>query len=230
MTTDAVNPAFFSWYADTSKRRFARAVNDPQLHVSLVNADDGSVIWEPEPPAGMLAVEGGSQWPDVLENISLTGLYVAERVIKALASHWPDSFAAERLSGVQSKCRAKPAEAPTYYRLSPKGSVELDLDASHLSHLELDPDTGKILKGNLLGSRDIIVPQSWDGQPLCLSRRPLLPHRVYCTIDIIKLARAERWTNARFRPAELPPREKISWQIDYLGRRWPPQWYPDSLA
>jgi len=138
MATHAETPAFFRWQADTANRRFARAVNDPELHVMLVNRDDESVVWESQPPAGMLQVEGGSKWPDVLENTSLTGLYVAERVVEALDARWPQSFEAEQLAGVQSKCRAKPGEAPRYYRLTPKGSVAFDLEASNLAHLELD--------------------------------------------------------------------------------------------
>jgi len=219
-------PGFFRWQADTGNRRLARAVNDPGLHVTLINKDDGSVFWESQPPAGMLQVEGGSKWPDVLENTSLTGLYVAERVIDALDARWPQSFEVEQVTGVRSKCRANPDEAPRYYRLTPKGSVAFDLDASNLSHLKLDPETGKVLEGRLHGSRDIILPDSWDGQPLCLCRRPLLPKFVYCTRDIIELARAERWSNARFVPTGLTPKESTHWQIDYLGRHWPPRWYP----
>jgi len=65
---------------------------------------------------------------------------------------------------------------------------------------------------------------------MCLCRRPLLPEFVYCTREIIELARTERWSNARFVPTGLPPKERTHWRIDYLGHRWPPRWYPDAMV
>jgi hypothetical protein len=43
----------------------------------------------------------------------------------------------------------------------------------------------------------------------------------------VQLARDHRWTNFRFLPVDISRRDSIRWRgIDYLGEKWPPDWYP----
>ena len=55
---------------------------------------------------------------------------------------------------------------------------------------------------------------------------------LFCTIEILLLARKNRWSNFWFRPLDLPENVDVftpPFQIDYLGKQWPPQWYPDGF-
>lgn len=53
-----------------------------------------------------------------------------------------------------------------------------------------------------------------------------------CAIDLVLLARRIGASNFRFRPIETPNFTSVftpPFRIDYLGKQWPPQWYPDGL-
>jgi hypothetical protein len=54
----------------------------------------------------------------------------------------------------------------------------------------------------------------------------------YCDLQFLLLAREIGATNFRFRPLDLPEYSAVftpPFKVDYLGKQWPPQWYPDGF-
>ncbi len=53
-----------------------------------------------------------------------------------------------------------------------------------------------------------------------------------CTLRVIEIARAQRWTNFKFVPFDIEHSLQCGWEgIDYLGKTWPPDsWYPKVLS
>ncbi|MBL0869047.1 MAG: hypothetical protein IBJ18_00545 [Phycisphaerales bacterium] len=67
------------------------------------------------------------------------------------------------------------------------------------------------------------VPSNWQ----VFSVYPLTHSRIFCTFDIIQMARDLRLTNCGFHPIETLGVDADSWGgIDYEGKKWPPNWYP----
>jgi hypothetical protein len=59
--------------------------------------------------------------------------------------------------------------------------------------------------------------------------RPYNGYQVVCSIEFLYLARANKWTGLWFRPSDAAVGDfGLSWSIDYLGKQWPPQWWPDG--
>lgn len=63
------------------------------------------------------------------------------------------------------------------------------------------------------------------------SRSGVRGHR-FCDMALVLLARTVGATNFHFAPLDLPDHPDASvapFKIDYAGRNWPPQWYPDGF-
>ncbi|MBX9788175.1 MAG: hypothetical protein K2Y37_04610 [Pirellulales bacterium] len=55
--------------------------------------------------------------------------------------------------------------------------------------------------------------------------------RFFCTLRFVEMARQRRWTNLHFKPINLVKPRYTRWLgVDYLGERWPPQWYPERAS
>lgn len=54
----------------------------------------------------------------------------------------------------------------------------------------------------------------------------------YCNIDFLLLARELKASNFYFKPLDLPDHPDVfvrPFKIDYLGKKWPPKWYPKGF-
>jgi hypothetical protein len=52
---------------------------------------------------------------------------------------------------------------------------------------------------------------------------------LFGTMKVLLLARELRWTNFSFVPLDAKQRHLAGWKgIDYLGKKWPPEYYPVS--
>lgn len=54
----------------------------------------------------------------------------------------------------------------------------------------------------------------------------------FCSRKVVDLARKDRWSNLATAPMDILRSQffigKDKFRIDYLGKKWPPQWYPEG--
>jgi hypothetical protein len=202
----------FFRFTSASKRSFARKRGPTDLQVELKVESDKVFSYD----GSLLHVEGGKHWPDIMEDVTSPAVCCSERVVSALDALCPNAFDAKALADIRVEGgKADKQTAPKYFQLEIKGSITLNLENSGLSNLVLEEETGRILVGNLLGGIFVVDESTWKGDPLCVSRSPLLPEHFLCTPEIIKLAGREKWTNARFYPSNQPG-NRTQGDIDYL--------------
>lgn len=53
-------------------------------------------------------------------------------------------------------------------------------------------------------------------------------YQILCSVEFLYLARANRWTGLWFSPSDVAGDLSLRWAIDYLGKQWPPQWWPEG--
>lgn len=56
--------------------------------------------------------------------------------------------------------------------------------------------------------------------------RPRNGRHILCSIEFLCLARANNWKGLWFSPSDIAGDAALEWGIDYLGKQWPPQWWP----
>jgi hypothetical protein len=175
------------------------------------------------------SLEKGTKWPDVM-GVGDVGprLLLSERVI--------DTFGHEGVTG----CRPHPVaiaeskskkldlnEAPCYFYIEVIGHVDIDPEASR-DRVSRCPDCFAALDRTSCQVRQFVpIEETWDGSDI-LQMRNCPCGIMLCTERVLLLARKHRWTNFRFECMDVIRRHAAKWRgIDYLGRKWPPQWYPD---
>jgi len=187
--------------------------------------------------------KGWERWPDIIGNSRATGapwaMLVSARVHDALCEHGIERF---------KSCPARPA--PRSVRLPVDDEVRelIGTDASADRQSNLPPGVEMPVYYAIYpepGIRYLMLspeetrkpvpdrqpdPESWSGADLfCVDG--LATYSAYgCTRRVIELAREHRWTNFHFRPMEIPLKWAMSWGVDYLGKKWPPDWRPKMTA
>ncbi len=76
------------------------------------------------------------------------------------------------------------------------------------------------------------IPSTADPKELYGQAKGQKSGCLYCTMAFVLLARKNRWSNFWFRPLDLHNNTDWSipdFRINYLGKQWPPKWYPDGF-
>jgi hypothetical protein len=189
----------------------------------------GSTRQRPTGPATCI-IEAGLRWTDAIGTSGGSPPFiVSKRVVEGLQAIGAQGYmsypvAIERISAPALSARG----APKYYYIAPVSSVEVDLPASgsppgarcpRCLAAQVDPPPRE--------QRWVPKTETWDGADIF--GLGWFPFGYFCTERVMQLARDGTWTNFRFDPIDILERHIPRWSgIDYLGRQWPPEWYPDS--
>ena len=184
-------------------------------------------------------VESGSSWPDfmLVGDLQLPFL-VTEKVA--------DDLSNARVANLEySPVLLRSNDATSYRRyfhvVPPKG-IAIDQSktpfkrkirgrCAHCGMLLFEPIPKGVMPDLLAPDRVVPDEDTWDGSDLFIMRDYPMGHAVFCTERILLLARERRWSNCRFEPVDTSRHQSVGWDgIDYLGTRWPPQWYPKPAS
>ncbi|MBX9788588.1 MAG: HEAT repeat domain-containing protein [Pirellulales bacterium] len=191
--------------------------------------------------AGRLSVctEYGREWSDVIGTSGNTvGFLISERVLSGLRDAGIDSFEyfEVEIAEVRSQ-RLRVLPQPRYYYISPTGRIDIDPvrtefklrvlgTCGECARLLFESIPPELSPDRWIPDRWIPKLDTWDGSHL-LQFGNISGSDVLCTERVLLLAREHRWTNFRFQPVDISRRDSIRWRgIDYLGKKWPPDWYP----
>ena len=112
--------------------------------------------------------------------------------------------------------------APRYFWLKPLGSIEID--ESRIK--EVSEHHGGF-------ERTYPIRETWNGGDFIrIAKRTW--NSLYCSRRIVEIARKYRWKSLMFNPMDMEQAmfvqyvEGRDW-IDYLGKKWPPDWYPPGM-
>lgn len=184
-----------------------------------------------------LVVEKGKYWPDLLGGYSIgPTTFFSERVVENLADEGVRGieFQPASIADVRSKSLRSLA-VPNYFYFNPQQGIDFDLEASGIAnrgtcavchqYFPLSDDSP-----DPKPRRMVPLHNSWTGLDLFCGRN-YNSHIMYVTEKVLLLARRHRWTNCRFEPIDILQRDSLRWcGIDYLGKQWPPKYYPDPAS
>ena len=159
-----------------------------------------------ERPSGPfdVEVEGGNQYPDVLGCGAYPFLIVSGRVVDDWHMAEVSDFSYQPVRVVASSPDAPALSyAPAYFWVEPKGSCQIDLDASGIEIVSRGTNCGKLMTVPAVPTKFKLVTGSWDGSQV-FRDKDLFPYLNFCTHNIISLAQKHRHTNFRFEAIEGP--------------------------
>ncbi|MEO0793752.1 MAG: hypothetical protein AAFX93_01245 [Verrucomicrobiota bacterium] len=169
----------------------------------------------------------GTKWYDILRS-SAGPVLISDNVV--------DVFRRENVTGiefndvvienVESRSLSK-LTPPKYYWIKSKGKLRVDDLAYGLSGLHLSENNKRILEGWTPGRR-IPLMETWSGEDFSRLMNPR-PGGYICTRKVIELAHEHKWTNLWLFPLDCVVTRRNRFAINYLGKKWPPQWYPDGF-
>ncbi|MDZ4817542.1 MAG: hypothetical protein SGJ20_01065 [Planctomycetota bacterium] len=173
-------------------------------------------------------IDEGKQWPDIMGNgAGQPSFVLSRRVLDAMREAGITGYIEHPvvIENIQD-ARLKRLPSPEYGYLEITGGIDLDLPASGFRAVGPVCSLCGQTKWEGEFKQFVQVADSWDGTDIFTARN----YRcgvVYCSEKFLLLARQERWTNFRFTPLDAVLRHVVGWKgIDYLGKKWPPQWYP----
>lgn len=172
-----------------------------------------------------VVIDKGTRWVDLIGN-GPCNFILSDRVIEAFQAAGITGYSAYPVTiGKVRPKKLREQPHPWYFYIEVAGTLDLDLAASGLPAAE-SPDGVLSGRDRPRAIRYIPEPASWDGTDLMKLRN--YPMRgIICSRRVIELARKERLTNFRFRPLGLLGHQEIGGKgVDYLGKTWPPAWYP----
>jgi len=175
-------------------------------------------------------IHKGTKWPDIVGSGSPPPpFFISEHVIRTFEREGVTGYEARpaiiEAGAVKSK-KLKAIRPPKYFFLEVTGRIDIDLEASGLAGPDICPVCFR-REGLREPERIVPRPETWDGSDIFRIRNYSFGTH-YCTEKVLLLARENRWTNFRFEPMDAIQRYATGWKgIDYLGKRWPPKWYPD---
>lgn len=170
----------------------------------------------------------GRKWYDIIHTESIIPI-VSERVVEALKNATLVGWEAfpVTIESVESRKLAK-LKPPNYTWLKIQGAIKVSESPSIVGEIEACP-VCRHLEG--IEGPTQLVPEgviTSDSESFFEISNIWLRHRV-CTRRVVDLARENGWTNFRFEPLDVPLKRRPAHIIDYLGKKWPPQWYPDGF-
>lgn len=173
-------------------------------------------------------IEKGSQWSDIVGAGSARPPFmISQRVIDTLHEANVTGFEQHsvRITDIKS-AKLRIISPPQYYYLNIDGHMDIDLEASEVKVALLCPVCFASEKRSQ-PERFVPLAETWDGSDVFILRN-FPSGLIFCTRKVLELARQHSWTNFRFQPMNVLQHDAMSWKgIDYLGKKWPPQWYPD---
>lgn len=169
---------------------------------------------EPSPVSSKLGIrfhEEGREWMPF--HISTYGVIViSERAKAQLSDHGIDSEILKPIDVVSiASRRLKATQPPQYWWFYPTRIIDADLIRYTTSQ---GVNRGYYWRLNKAGKQII--------------GRPIEGYGVLVSVDFVCLARKYRWQGLGFRPIDCPSDFSGGGVIDYLGKQWPPQWWPDG--
>lgn len=169
----------------------------------------------------------GGFWADIMGSGSGgngPSFMISERVANALAAINACGFEIfpVEVAGIESETLAW-LPTPRYFYLSIFGRLQIDWVASGINppceHCGA-PLAAQIQTPHRLIPSPADAPDISFGQPY---------GGPFCSLSILELAHKNRWTNLIFNPIDVNHEHALNWSgIDYLGKQWPPKWYPDA--
>jgi hypothetical protein len=157
------------------------------------------------------------EWPP-LSGTSNGICILAEFAAQALLDANVDGIALRPIRRVFGWGNTQPAKlkVPNLYALCPQG--RLLLDESYFRETAYS-------KKDIL--RMVPMAQQPQSQDLCLTENhPGVG--LICTMKVLLIAREEKWKHLEFNPIDNVDND-VDFAVDYLGKQWPPKWYPDGF-
>ncbi len=171
--------------------------------------------------------EGNRRWPEAWSSEGV--LIVRDDVAKCLDQEQLGGIFWTNVSIAWNGSKLSLDEMPSYRCLIPEEG------------LGIDPDwIAGVDRRFLKAPVPAIVPQetrfvpdlkSWSGVDISgCSNFPT--NCIWCTTKVIELARRRKWKDFRFYPMDLPYFAASKFNkfagVDYRGKKWPPDWYPEG--
>lgn len=173
----------------------------------------------------------GDRWADIIGAGSgpMAGpaFMVSDRVVEAMRASGVRDFEAFPVTISQViGTKLKKSNRPDYFYLQIQPGLAVEYAA-----VTGQPDVCSTC-GRMRGAFEVskLHPrvETWSGADLFDGLNGTGP---FCTEKVIRMAREFRWTNFEFNPIDILReswRVPSTWNgINYLGKKWPPQWYPD---
>ena len=182
--------------------------------------------WHFEGPAIAEGISG-KDWGDIIGSgggpMAGPTFMVSERVIETLKDARVTGFAAYPVTLRAIKSAKLRRSVPRYFHLHIERGIWIDFTA-YTGTPDVCSKCGQML-GYVDVKQRIPRPETWNGKDVFEGWNAVGP---FCSKRVLLLAREQRWTNFLFNPVDVDDRLERRWRgIDYLGKKWPPQWYPN---
>lgn len=226
-------PQFFRWSDGTDYTRGIAKFECLSFGTASRNCPAcGRRIEETRGP-GHARVVGGTVWPDFVDPNDNNRVLpcVSARVVEGLHKAGIGSFEALPVE-IENKARKLGPPPWEYFGLviartarcdeAKSGAVAPPVECQTCGKRSTPPGWKFVVP-----RRAVLEKDGWKGQDLFKFANIGPSDVAFCTRRVLELARAERWTNCRFVPVDVDQIECCTWKgIDYLGKQWPPRWYP----
>lgn len=193
----------------------------------LLRAGETRSYLEGEPTAG--AKLGVKSWPKgnwpIVSGTSNGVLLLSEKAVETFLAASITGLAVRPVQDVAGWEKPKPAnlDIPPLYALCPKGRLTLD-----------EASFGTTPPASLRPRIKRMIPASRQPDALDFSLTKNHPGVFcICSINVLLTARKHHWNRFLLSPLDyfMPdaPHHDVTFNIDYLRKQWPPQWYPDGF-
>lgn len=207
----------------------------PYAHLSIEHREECATCTEcqrtvltktPKGNATASFADKGRNWYDIMHTENMLPIF-SERVVDSLKSFGAtgvDFFPIE-ISHIESRALKK-KPLPELYWASIKGGIEIDE-----VYLGEQPE-----RCGMCGSfKGIFRPQRFvpkyahEADVDFLRIKNINTRYLICSHRVLELARKYKWSNFLFQPLDAGLTQRPKHFIDYLGKQWPPRWYPPGF-
>lgn len=181
--------------------------------------------WKHPSGPGACVLQGGNIWCDVISSTGSDNV-VSEKMRDGLVRLGVSSSVFFPVKILRTSPALEKQPTPNYYFIYTNLRVRLrNLPINgHVNKTctECAAPVGEFVP-DMRVAFESSVPDDW----LLFSEIPVASRRVYCTRKVLDMTRDLRLTNCRFDAVETLGLNSSKWNgVDYLGKKWPPDWYP----
>ena len=173
----------------------------------------------PVPSDGYLnaEVEGGNTWPEIF--VSNYGAIAASTLVKKALFYrgfTETDFCPLIVNAGKVPNEKKRRFEESYFCIIPKNLYKIAFDQRKCrvgEFVGMD-----CYRHTITQAESIIGYIGYSLEPFAVA---------FCTPEFASLCRFFNWKGLSFWPVDIPTLEHVDFQIDYLGKDWPPKWWPD---
>lgn len=188
---------------------------------------------ESRPAQISVSINKGTKWKDAIggRDFATFFLLLSEKAAQAFENAGLTGYEVEpvRIDKIQSKAlRDSATTRPWYSLLKVIGKVDLDFEASGIPPDEMHAATTMPARPSRPQPSRLVFTASSEGQSDFAMIGNYRTGHIFCSEQVVSVAREHGLTNFRFTPSHLLHHQKMNWAkgVDYLGRTWPPRWEP----